>query len=57
MKKSHPSTVSETRPDRQSKMKGLMIWETAFRTWASLPYDSEKNIFETTFGVILEFVA
>jgi hypothetical protein len=56
MKKSHPSTVSETRPGRQSKMKGLVIWDTAFGTWTRLPYDSEK-IFETTFGMILEFVA
>ena len=56
MKKPHPSTVSKTRPNRQSKMKGLMIWETAFGTWTSLLYDSEK-IFTTTFGMILEFVA
>ena len=56
MKKPHPSTVSKTRPDMRSKMKGLMIWETALGTRISLLYDSEK-IFATTFGVILEFVA
>ena len=52
MRKSHPSTVSETRPNRQSKMKGLVIWETAFGTWTM----TQKKIFETTFGMILEVV-
>jgi hypothetical protein len=53
MKKSRPSTVSETRPDRRSKMKGLVIWERAFGTC----HLTQKKIFKTTFGVILEFVA
>ncbi len=37
-------------------MKGLVIWETAFGTWTSLPDDSEE-IPATTFGLILEFGA
>ena len=52
MEKSHPSTVSETRPNRQSKMKGLVIWETALGTWTM----TQKKIFETTVGMSLEFV-